>query len=225
VTPCSACGQEIPENDIARQIGAARCPACGALNDLRRSIPASRAELVPAPPRWAIDEVPGALNVSWRWFKPSGLMMIPFTLFWNGILSVFAVATTEGFKHPERLLIGLAVPHVWVGLGLVWFCLATLFNSTRIRAGSGALTVHHGPLWWPGNRKLEASEVTQLFVVGRDGRRGNSTYEVCAVMRDGRKQVVLKGLESADEARFLEHSLERALRIQDRPVAGELKRG
>ena len=43
--------------------------------------------------------------------------------------------------------------------------------------------------------------------------------------RDGEHQVVLKGLHKEDEALYIEQQLERCLRIDDRPVRGEVARG
>jgi hypothetical protein len=90
------------------------------------------------------------------------------------------------------LLVGLVVPHVWVGVGLAYACVANLLNSTTITSRFGRLTVKVGPLPWRGNRAFDANDLSQLFVVERRGNRGATTFDVCAVTRDGRRQQLVK---------------------------------
>ena len=176
------------------------------------------------PEKWQVDAKPGSLLVKWRWLSLAAVFLVPFTLFWNGIMVTMAAGMTDGFSHPERLLIGLAVPHVWVGLGLGYYCLALFLNSTTVRFAEGTLHVKHGPLPWRGTKSIPSREVQQLFVVEKRGNKGSISYELCALMRDGRRQSILTGLTSDGSARFLEVRLEQVMNITDQAVEGELRR-
>ena len=171
-----------------------------------------------------MENKPGSFSARWRWFNLTALFLVPFTLFWNGIMLGMATGVTEGFTHPERLLFGLAVPHVWVGVGLAYYCLCLFLNSTTVALKEGTLTVQHSPLWWRGNRKLNAGDLQQLFVVEKRGSKGSVSYELCALSRDGKRQTLLTGLGDEPSARFLEVRLEQALNLADQAVAGELRR-
>lgn len=184
----------------------------------------SRQLAVAAPEKWVVEAKPGSFLARWRWFNWSALFLIPFTLFWNGIMLGMAAGVTEGFTHPERLLFGLAVPHVWVGVGLAYYCACVFLNSTTVELKEGVLSVQHGPLWWRGNRTLGAGELQQLFVVEKRGSKGSRSYELCGLTRDGRRQTLLSGLDDETSARFLEVRLEQALNLSDVAVAGELRR-
>lgn len=231
MTHCPSCGTALPVSAISEALGAARCTACRALIDLgspgANVVAAPRAQAPVAnlaiPEKWQVEAVPGALTVRWRWLSAAAFFLIPFTLFWNGILAVFAFAGTEGFTHPERLLAGLAIPHVWVGVGLGYYVLTLFFNSTTVRLGDGAVTVRHGPLWWPGKRELSAREIQQLFVVEKIGNKGSRSYEVCALLRDARHVKLVKA-DDEQKARFLEVRLEQALGLVDQRVEGEHRR-
>jgi hypothetical protein len=208
------------------------CPNCGAVLPVdQRSqseglLPASppAAPLLPIPQRWEVQSGPRSLTVKWRWFKAMGLVLIPFALIWNGMLLGMGASATEGFKHPEKLLFGLLIPHVWVGLGLAYFVLTSLLNSTTVAVNMGRVTVKHGPLPWRGNHDQPGTDFKQFFVVEKRGSKGSVSYELCALLRDGRRQSFVSGV-TADQARFLEVKLEQALGIQDVSVDGELHRG
>lgn len=202
------------------------CPSCGAaLPDRVVDTPVVKPSppALPIPERWQVEAGPRSLVARWRWFGLSSFILVPFTLFWNGILLAMAGGVTEGLEHPERLLYALAVPHVWVGIGLVYFTLATFLNTTAVSAHHGRLTVKHGPMPWRGNQNLDGTDVKQLFVLEKRGNKGGLSYELCAMLRDGRKVSLVRGIEAA-QARFLEVRLEQALGIQDLPVEGELHR-
>jgi len=199
------------------------CEACGQRISYAAKTPPV-AHAVPPPERWQVDEGPGTLSVRWRWFTWAAIIMVPFTLFWNGILLGMAAGATEGGAHPERLLIGLVIPHVWVGLGLAYWTLASFVNSTAVTLAGRSVRVSKGPLPWRGNRELAVDEIEQLFVVEKRGSKGKISYELCALKRDRTREVLVDGLESHDRALFLETRLERALGIRDEPVASEVKK-
>lgn len=224
MTSCPSCSASLPASAVSEQLQAARCPGCRALVDLgsSRVVPA-RPLNVPTPERWQVEATPGSLQVRWRWMSPAVFFLVPFTLFWNGLM-LNAAAAAGGFAQPERLLIGLAVPHVWVGVGLAYYCLALFVNSTRVHLAEGTLQVQHGPLPWWGQRAIPAREVGQLFVLEKRGSKGSVSYELCGMLRDGKKLSLVSGLKQEAEARFLEVRLEQLLNLTDQHVAGELKR-
>ncbi len=225
MTSCPSCSASLPADAISESLSAARCPSCRALIDLGSSrTVTARAATVATPERWQVEATPGSLLVRWRWFTVLGIFIMPFALFWNGILAVAAFGVSDGFTHPERLLFGLALPHVWVGLGLFYFALATFVNSTTVRVANGFLMVRIGPLPWRGKRDLPTRDVQQLFVVEKRGNKGSVSYELCALMRDGKRQSVLTGINDELGARFLEVRLEQVMNIVDQAVAGELRR-
>lgn len=224
MTNCPSCSTALPPSAIAESLAAARCPSCKALIDLDSTrVIRPRNVTVAAPQRWQIEAAPGSLVVRWRWLTWVALIFIPFTLFWNGVLLTMAFAGTEGFTHPERLLFGLLIPHVWVGIGFSYFTLASFLNSTEVRFNNGMLHVKHGPLPWRGQHHLQTREVAQLFVLEKRSSRRATTYDLCALLSDGKRISLLSSLTDEGQARFLELRLEQVMGIVDRPVAGELK--
>jgi hypothetical protein len=228
VTHCPSCGLSLSAAPVAEGLNAARCSSCRTLVDLgaadapRSPVGAARPQ-APIPEDWQVEATPGGLSVRWRWFGFEVLLLLVFTLFWDGVLISFAAGATEGFAHPERLLFGLVLPHVWVGFALSYYVLARFINTTAVTIEGGELAVRHAPLWWPGQRCVPARDVQQLFVLEKRGAKGSRSYELCAMMRDGMRRSLVPGLSDLAEARFLEVRLEQALGLVDRPIAGELR--
>lgn len=115
-----------------------------------------------------------------------------------------------------------ATPIVMLYLGLVH-----LINRTEITLSLDGLSIVNKPLPWPGRKKISSSEIAQLFVDKYyvQHRRGQSIhFRLNAIMRDGRKVVLIKSFEHPDPdiAKFVERIIEDQLRIKDQPVMGEV---
>ena len=223
---CDACSAALEPKDVDRERGLARCSFCGTLMDVsRRTVPGGieRPE-VPLPEKFTVARTPEGLQISWRWFTPAALVLAFFCVVWDGFLVFwYAVAVKQG--APVAMVL-FPLIHVAVGLGLTYFTLATFVNSTTVTVGKGKVAIRHAPLPWAGNRVLGRADVKQLFCAERvnRGRNGVSvTYSVESVQASGRRLPILKGLEK-DQALYLEQALEKALGLEDRPVAGEVPR-
>jgi len=119
-------------------------------------------------------------------------------------------------------------PMIVVAYGIV----AGFFNHTRIAIGSGGVDVRVGPMPWPGTRRLEASEIKQVFSqkVPMSLGRGNVvpglfTYSVGVITPQDRKVWLISGLPDPKVALHIEHLIESAIGIKDRDVPGELDKG
>lgn len=205
--------------------------------DLRNRTPADEARLdaltrparppaaLPLPEKFKVEETPGRLHVSWRWFSPvQHLFLAFFALFWNGFMVMwFGIAISQG-QLPMALFGTL---HAGVGVFLAYSVLTGFLNSTRIGLEQGVLTVKHGPLPWPGSGAWRKEDLAQLYGeehVSR-GKNGTSvTYSLNAMLRDGRRVKVLKGLTERAQVLWLERTLEGRMSIVDVPVAGELQK-
>lgn len=249
---CPKCAAEIDTTSADVALQATRCKRCRRLVDLSKHLATAPAiggvressgsapvavqsggarASVPMPPRFKLEH--GAnLKITWRWFGPQFLFLVFFCIFWDGFLlvwySVAIGAMLSGAGGGGAVMVLFPLLHVAVGVALTYYTVCGFVNSTVIEAGSGRLTVKHGPLPWRGNLDIEASTLEQLYgeeIVHR-GKNGNvsRTYDVSAVDRDGVARKIVKGLPEAAQALFLEQALESQLSISDRPVGGELPR-
>jgi hypothetical protein len=229
---CERCHSAIDAEDVNIAIGVARCRSCGGVFDLGHRTaaasgaptPAPRAS-VPLPSKFAVDAHGGEVLIRWRWFGPQYLFMLFFCVAWDGFLVAwYGKALTAANISATMTLFPIA--HVAAGVALTYSTLAGLLNRTWIRADRHGLSVRHTPIPWLGNRDFVRSDLKQLYSTQRSdrSRNGRILYQLNAVTRDGRSLPIVKNLESAEQALYLEQRLEKCLDIVDQPVPGELPR-
>jgi hypothetical protein len=147
-----------------------------------------------------------------------------FALFWNGFMAVWFGIAIISRVWPMALFGTL---HAAIGLFVAYYALAGFLNTTEVRVGMGEVEVTHGPLPWFGKRRLETAGIAQLYSkeVAHRQRRGTSySHEVHVATRDGQQVKLLSGLDSSEQALYLEQEIERYLGIKDQPVRGEIVR-
>ena len=226
---CPDCGAQIPADNINLDRMVAKCQECNAVFAFGDQFGGDSRSLARLPaPRPASVEVEhdGAdLTFTRRWFSPVMIFLAMFAVFWNGFMAVWFGIAIISRIWPMALFGTL---HAAIGLFLAYYALAGFLNSTVIRVGMGEIDVTHGPLPWFGKRHLETASIAQLYVkeVLRHRRRGSAslTYEVHVATRDGGHVKLLSGLDSSEQALYLEQEIERALGIKDLPVRGEIGR-
>lgn len=116
-------------------------------------------------------------------------------------------------------------PSVWLVLGtlfvLSWnYNLAVMFlNSTVISAAGDGIRVEHGPLpsLFARNAATEKPQIEQLYATTH-----GAAFAVQAKLKSGQPLRLVAPLITAEQAMFVEQTLERALGLADFAVEGEL---
>ncbi len=230
---CKKCGAPIESKDINLEMGLARCAHCGTVFSLKNlsgskmsgSVARRTARApVPMPKNVEVFDTGTGWQISYRWYAPKYIGMIIFTLFWNGFMCAWhAISLSMG----AYMMSVFGLLHTVIGIGVAYFTLAGFLNRTTITVELGLLTIQHGPLPWVGNKHLLDEDIKQFFCKEKVSHSDSGTsysYDVYADLRDGESKKLLSGLNSAEQALFIEQELERYLGIQDRPVRGEIPR-
>ena len=158
------------------------------------------------------------------WFGMQTLFLTAFAVFWGGFLFCWYGNIPE---DSPLLFVLFPLLHVGAGVAISYIALTGWFNRTHVTVGQGRLGVRHGPLPWPGNKDIDAHDVKQLYAKEKISRSRNSTsvtYELRAVTKSGRNIKLVGGLESQEQAIFIEQKIEKYLRIEDAPVSGEIRK-
>ena len=134
----------------------------------------------------------------------------------------------DGPGSMQLVMLLFPLVHVAVGVGITYRALAGLLNTSSVQVADRMLSVRHFPLpWWPAP-KIPVDSLEQLYVSKKVKHGKNTatvTYELRAVTREHHGRKLLGGLQTLDQALWLEQEIELLLGIRDRPVAGEDKGG
>ncbi|MEX0867604.1 MAG: hypothetical protein WD030_09615 [Pirellulales bacterium] len=226
---CRNCGAPISPQNFVEHLAMARCGHCDSVFSVashaafgRHGQPLERPQ-VELPHGMQVSEQGGELEIRRRWFTWGILFLAFFACFWNGFLIVWhTLAIVQGAWFMSLF----GVIHTAVGVGLAYSVLTGFLNSTVVRVGRGSIEVKHGPLPWRGNKTILSHDIEQLYCREKisQGKNGASYRYAVLVVQQGRREVLLKGLENVEQALYIEQEIERFLKINDTPVVGEIPR-
>lgn len=228
---CRNCGAGLEADRIDTSLRIVTCSHCGSMHELsggnfrhsgdrpqesEPTTPRPERKEVALPNKFTVHRAVGGIEITWPiGHAVQGLVLLV-------IAAGFAyVAITEGLYF----LIAASV-------GIVYFGAVRTFNHHRVRTDSSSLQVTQGPLPWPGKRKLNVSDIDQLFSIEYETKQeiGNDTdrrveikkyYQLTARTRDNQQVKLLRGLSDPLQALWLEQEIEHSLGIRDKRVAGE----
>lgn len=226
---CPNCAAILRAEDWNMSTGMIRCGYCHSLSN----IPVTAQEQggghprpeIPMPPGIQIRNTMGSLSLARRWFSPVVFFLIPFCIAWDSFLIFWYSIALSG--NAPWIMAVFPIIHVTVGIGLTYYTLATLFNTTVITAGQGSLSIEHGPLPWPGTIKMSTADLSQLYGKEKVSRGENGTsyqYELWAALRDGSTRKLLDTGLTMEQTLYIEQKLERTLVLEDRAMPGEIPR-
>jgi hypothetical protein len=164
------------------------------------------------------------LVITRKWWGKTYKGLLFFTLIWNSFLVFWYFMA---FKTGSTMMKIFPVFHVAIGLFLAYKTLTGIFNKTYIRVNTESIQVEHKPIPYVGNKTLLSKDVKQLYSKKRVTRTSNGaatvSYEVRAILTNGKETKLVTELETPDQAKFIEMEIERYLGIRDMPVRGELR--
>lgn len=231
---CTKCNAVIlPDDlDIARSL--AKCADCGEVfncADQLALVADSAADReagvgpdIPMPKGIRVFHHAHGLRIVRRWFGAKFVGLIFFCAFWDGFMFFwFYTAITQKIWF----MAAFGTLHGLVGVGLTYYLIAGLVNSTTITVLNGLVKIAHGPIRVPGNREIKADALRQLYTkrIVHHTKNGTSiSYELRALTADERDEKLLGGLEKEEQGLFIEQEIEKFLGITDRPIRGEVAR-
>jgi hypothetical protein len=157
-----------------------------------------------------------------KWFSLKVIPLAIFAMVWDGFLFFWYANALEG---GSLITILFPLGHVSVGLGITYYVIAGFLNRTYIDVDRGRIQVRHRPIPYFGNKKLRSRDIKQLYAKEKIGSDNNAgSFEVFVLTKDKKSISLIKGLESDEQALFIEQEIEKYLRLEDVPVKGELNK-
>jgi hypothetical protein len=177
--------------------------------------------LLPVPEKFNLNENAREVIIEKKWLSPRHIALCVFALIWNSMLVFFYSAMLMG-QVPYFIYL-FPILHVAAGIWMLYTSLCGFFNKTIIRADKQQITVRHTPLPWSGQKTVDNQDIHQLYVIQQIKSNRSSTYityDVQLITKNNKALPLVKGLETAEEARFIEQKLETFLHIENNPVSG-----
>lgn len=156
-----------------------------------------------------------------KWFSIAHLGTLVFAVVWNAFTYFFYIMMMSG--NVSVIILLFPIMHLLVGLWLMYYSLCGFFNKTIIKANHQEVSVRHLPLPWGGEKVIHTSTISQLYIVEQTRKHRGSiiaSYDIQVLLSNAHTISLVKGLDTREEALFLERTLERFLHIEDQPVEG-----
>ncbi len=168
------------------------------------------------------------LRIVRKWFGFKFIILTLFVIVWDAFLiNWYYMAFSSSFQDAFDLMFVLfPLLHVAVGLGLTYYVIAGYLNKTFIDVDFNSITVKHGPVPFWGNKKVSSKIIKQLYCKRDDfpsSRNAYRAFAVHAITSDRRNIKLLSGLDNSEQALFIEQEIENFLKIEDKPVKGEIR--
>ncbi len=166
------------------------------------------------------------MQITRTWFSVGKFIsMLIFVLIFNGVW--MSNGFLEILTSDRELLLKLfALVFIIIGAGSVYLSIATFFNKTQILVSLDIIEIKHHPLPWFGNKRVETSNIKQLFV--KEKYRGSSnnnprlSYNVLGLTKEDKQFNLITGLEFSNQALYIEQEVEKYLGIENEETEGEL---
>ena len=227
---CKHCGAAIPDDSITDG-ELAICNICDALNNLSTepiALPeknkAKRKNLTPV--RLRIVQLPDAVEVHYRWWNRTHWGLLVFTVLWN-IPVLFTIIAAN--KANDFSMMGCFSLFIFVGLFLIYTVVTAAVNRTRIRIEKRGIDIIHRPLQTPTNRdtRIDRRAVEQVYCKQRVAYTSNDipvyVFDVHYIEKGAGDRVLVRGLETHEEALFIEQKIEGLYQIEDSKVDQNLE--
>lgn len=170
------------------------------------------------------------LQIVRKWFGFRFIVLTLFVIVWDAFLLNWyaSILSFPSLSGPGLMFALFPLLHVAAGVGLTYYTLAGYLNRTTIDVDFNSLTIRHGPLPWWGNQDVSSRQLRQLYSKrddhGSSGyRRGYPAYSVHAITEERRNLKLLSGLDTSEQALFIEQEIEKFLKIEDKPVKGAIR--
>ena len=221
---CPNCQTRIPSENINIKALIAKCSTCNQVFNFEQAEENYSKPEVLMPAGIEMFALLSELSIDIRWRGQINSFLVFFTILWNLMLTPFIVFAI--YSGELTAFLGISI-HLLVGLGLLYYVISMLVNSTHIVVDRRELSVIHRPLRIPfyPDRNIAIRDIKQIYfrryIASRTNNRPDYAFEVLAILEGEEHLSLVKGLLKQRQGRFIEQEIERFLNIKDQPVDEE----
>jgi hypothetical protein len=230
---CPDCRKPITAENVNINLGLGKCLACNAvfnvldqigspLRSAQRDMPLSK------PKHYRVEDFGPDLTIRWSWYNHAIWLLVFFAIIWDGFLLFWYAMAFQGIHKvndgPMWLMLVFPLIHVAVGVGITYACLLGFINRTELKLARHELSIWHGPLPCTGNRRINPTDIRQLFCAEKYRRTkhgGTYYYSLNVLLNDGERICLINNILEATEVLYLERVLEERLQLPQERVPGD----
>jgi hypothetical protein len=167
-----------------------------------------------------------------RWFDDRTIAHTVFVVLWNGFVLFLFVKMSSRPAAAGGLSPFHIVLYVFSSIGILgaYRVAAEWLNRTWILLDPEYVSVRHGPLPWPGNRKVAASQIKRLHTrtspwASGKGQYRRNAYVVLADIQDGKTLKLVGGFTDIEQAVRVKQEIETHLGLKPVPARPVATRG
>jgi len=234
---CPKCDAKVDPGQLNIKQLVGKCNSCGTIFSFAEDLPrvdlpneeyeSNKPKVIHLPKGIEIYELSRSLLIDHKWRHSLNPFIVFFTLFWNAIVFFITAVAVADLGLAGMLPIGL---HLTVGIGLLYWVIASFLNTTTIAVEDRFIDISHRPIKIPfwKNKQIDLDEIEQIYVEkysnGSTNGKKTYAYQVKARLRTRNDEVIIKNLSLYEQARFIEQEIEYYLGIQDRKVDEEYEK-
>lgn len=223
---CPSCTQPIRSADININKMAAKCSTCGCVFSFKPSLFRAysiplKSKKVKVPNGVKLHKQDKKMFLTYRWWNVRHLFWILIGGLWNIATILWFMIT---LANDAYFMAMLGAIYAIGGIIFLYSGIAGFLNETVIEVNEFQLSVTHNPIPWKTTPKLRRDLIDQLYCtlyINRGKHYTRYSYQLHAILKNNKHVCLLEGIENAEQARYLEHNIEKFAGIRDRYVHGE----
>ncbi len=226
---CPHCTNEIQADGINLTKVIAKCQHCNNIFDFTAQLekaqpPVPYRREIPIPPGITMTEWEDALELDINWRKEGKPFLLFFAIFWIVFVGVFTLAMVGVGEWIPLLFM---IPFWGAGAYLLYASIGHMVNTTNIFVDEKILAIEHRPINFliQKDKYIDSKDIKQLFIKRKKSgeTNGNPVYSFALelVLNNGDHVPLIKELKNASTGRFIEHQIEKHLKISNLKVEGE----
>lgn len=149
-----------------------------------------------------------------KWFSHIVWFLILFSIVWDSFLAGWYSSAMHMDVKDWSSVLFLIFPlgHVAVGIGLPYFCLCLLLNTTDILVRPDHLQIATYPLPWIGSKVVPRQDLNDFLVRERWNNNNDNggrtvTYKVSYVDSNNREKTLLSQINNREQAEYISNYL------------------
>ena len=163
------------------------------------------------PARMELVRRDSEIEIARKWLSRETAFVIAIVIVGSWVAAPFVIKELVEELVPKGAEAWQIIAGSLAGALVVTYCaIAGCLNRTHIVASREKITVRHGPIPWVGYNQMGVSNLKQFYTKELVSGKGGThvTYEVYAITSDDRDRHLVGGLESREQASFIEHEIE-----------------